>query len=127
MASLIERLKALPIWIYLRVMGTLQYLGTTAEALIKNHGKRYAYLGAATAVCMLLAGLTDPDLIIAYTARFATIGIALVFGLVAVDLIDHCMFPAYDTQQELKNGNVAVAIFTALLLAAILVCVVFGF
>ena len=127
MASMIERLKALPIWIYLQVMGTLQHLGTTAEALIKNHGKRYAYLGSATVVCMCLGGLTDFDLIRAYVARFATIGFGVVYGLVMVDLIDHCLFPAYDTEQELKNGNLAVALFNSLLLVTILVCVVFGF
>lgn len=52
--------------------------------------------------------------------------IALFVGILAIKLVDIVIFRKLDFQEELKNKNVAVAIFASSMLIFIAIIIVFG-
>jgi uncharacterized membrane protein YjfL (UPF0719 family) len=52
--------------------------------------------------------------------------IALVVGLIALHVVDRRLFKSLDIQEELKNNNMAVAIFSSTVLLFVALIVSFG-
>ena len=52
--------------------------------------------------------------------------IALIIGVLALILIDKKILKSVDIEQELKNGNIAVAIFASTILIFVALIVSFG-
>ena len=68
-----------------------------------------------------LASLMNLALNLVYTV------IALLVGVLALQWIDKRLMKAIDFEQELKQGNVAVAIFASSILIFVALIVTFGF
>ena len=52
--------------------------------------------------------------------------IALVVGLIALHVVDRRLFKSLDIQEELKNNNMAVAVFSSTVLLFVALIVSFG-
>ena len=69
----------------------------------------------------LLATLLNLSVNLVYTL------VALFVGVYALQFIDHKLMKHISFEEELKNGNVAVAIFAAAILLFVALIVTFGF
>ena len=52
--------------------------------------------------------------------------LALFIGIIALEIIDKKLLTKVDIQKELKNGNMAVAVFSSTILVFIAIIVSFG-
>ena len=53
--------------------------------------------------------------------------VALIVSLVALNVIDKKLMPGISLEEEMKKGNIAVAIFSSTILIFVAVIVTFGF
>ena len=92
-----------------------------------KHIIRYSIYAAIITGLAVIAGITTWPLLVAFLTRFAMLCLSTAVGVTIYDIVDHTVLGAYNTAEELKKGNIAIAIMASVLIAVLIVAMVFGF
>ena len=92
-----------------------------------ERARKYLTLLALLVVSLYVSDVLGSDLIVPFFMRFATVSSAIILGLILVIVVDSVVFHEFNTAEEIKKGNTAVALFVVGLLAVVVTSMVFGF